>query len=74
MNYKTAWCAAALLAAGAAIASASEVPTRADQVRPLLIGAQAPEATVQSLDGTDVALQDIFAKQRTVLVFYRGGW
>ena len=74
MNKTTAFCAAVLLAGGAAAATAAEVPASADEVRPLLIGAQAPEATVQSLDGTDVALKDILAKQRSVLVFYRGGW
>ena len=74
MNKTTALCAAALFAGSALAATAAEVPASAAEVQPLLIGAQAPEATVQALDGTDVALKDILAKQRSVLVFYRGGW
>ena len=74
MNKTTALCAAVLFAGSALAATAADVPASAEEVQPLLIGAQAPEATVQSLEGTDVALKDILAKQRSVLVFYRGGW
>jgi hypothetical protein len=64
------------LVAAAAVAPAHAVDPApsAEEVQPLLIGAQAPDATVLTLDGTAVELKDILAKQRSVLVFYRGGW
>ncbi|REJ84945.1 MAG: hypothetical protein DWQ36_18805 [Acidobacteria bacterium] len=65
---------AASLAATALPAASAEVAASATEIRPLLIGAQAPDVAVQALDGSEVELKDILAKQRSVLVFYRGGW
>jgi cytochrome oxidase Cu insertion factor (SCO1/SenC/PrrC family) len=55
-------------------ASAAEVPDSAEKVTPLLIGATAPDVKLTTPDGEDVSLKDLLAKQRSVLVFYRGGW
>ena len=55
-------------------AAAAEVPDSAEKVTPLLIGATAPDATLATPEGDDVSLKDLLAKQRSVLVFYRGGW
>ncbi len=68
---------ALLLAAALAVvptASAAEVASAADQVRPLLIGAQVPAVTVRTDEGKPFALLDALRKQPTVLIFYRGGW
>ncbi len=70
--------AAGLSGAQAAGASADSVPqsvpSSAAEVRPLLIGAPAPEVTLVSLDGSPVGLREVLAQQPTILVFYRGGW
>ena len=52
----------------------SKVYSSASDIRPLNIGAKAPNATVQTPDNKDIDLHDAFKKQRTVLIFYRGGW
>jgi peroxiredoxin len=36
--------------------------------------AQAPAATVVKRDGTMIDLSEMWAKQKVVVVFYRGGW
>ena len=53
---------------------AGEIPTSADQVRPLLIGAEVPAVTLTTGAGEPFDLAQAFAKQRSVVVFYRGGW
>ena len=49
-------------------------PTSPGEIHPLLIGAQAPEATLHSADGTAVGLSDLLSEKPTILIFYRGGW
>ena len=50
------------------------VPQTADAVRPLLVGARAPQVALRDADGGAVDLSEILAKKPTVVVFYRGGW
>ncbi len=53
---------------------AAELPTRAEDVRPLLLGSASPTADLQTLDGSQLSLTQALAGRPTVLVFYRGGW
>jgi peroxiredoxin len=50
------------------------VADSAATTKPLTVGAKAPNATLQSLSGKDVSLLSLLKRQRTVLIFYRGGW
>ena len=50
------------------------VADSAAQAKPLMVGATAPDATLQALNGKDVSLSAILKRRRTVLIFYRGGW
>ena len=74
MHTKIALTTLAVLAFTAQAATASDVPDSADKVQPLLIGAQVPAATVQTLDGQSVGLAQVFSKQPSIVIFYRGGW
>ena len=65
--------------AGAALVCASpvlaaEVPTSAEDVRPLLVGSAVPEVELPTVDGGDVDLLAAARAQPTILIFYRGGW
>ena len=53
---------------------AALVPEVATNVRPLLVGAQAPSVQLTSAGGEIVDLATVLAGKPTVLVFYRGGW
>ena len=70
----------AMLALGFAVvgsvqaADRAEVPDSAQGIRPLLIGATIPQTTVKDAKGADVALADVFRKEPTILIVYRGGW
>jgi peroxiredoxin len=52
----------------------SQIPEKAEDISPLLIGEQIPEAQLLDANGKDVKLQTILKEKPTVLVFYRGGW
>jgi hypothetical protein len=43
-------------------------------VRPLLIGTEVPDVTLQTVDGADVFLREQTGNKPTIIVFYRGGW
>ena len=65
---------ALLLTAGLAGASASDLPTAPDQVRPLLIGSQAPGGVWPNASGEGFDLGEALDAGPTVLVFYRAHW
>lgn len=50
------------------------IASSAESVRPLGVGDTVPEVEVRSVAGEPVGLHALVARQRTVLVFYRGGW
>lgn len=54
--------------------SAQNVPSNAEDIKPLLIGATLPNANLVSPNGEQINLKNILSSKPTVLVFYRGGW
>jgi peroxiredoxin len=64
--------AAALLLSASAVAAG--LPANEEAVRPIAVGAKAPTAVLDSLDGASVNLAELFAAKPTILIFYRGGW
>lgn len=54
--------------------ASAQIPGKAEDISPLLIGETLPKATLQDADGQKVQLKDILEEKPTVLVFYRGGW
>lgn len=52
----------------------AQVPEKAEDISPLLIGESLPNATLLDTNGSEVSLQTILKEKPTVLVFYRGGW
>ncbi len=63
---------AALVCASPALAA--DVPTTAEEVRPLLVGSAVPEVELPATDGGVVDLAAAARAQPTILIFYRGGW
>lgn len=58
----------------AALAAAAPLAPTAAAARPLGVGAKAPDASVRTVDGAEVALRPTLAGRPTVLIFYRGSW
>jgi peroxiredoxin len=52
----------------------ADVPQKAEDISPLLIGETIPEVSLQTIDGQSVSLTKEVTRQPTVLIFYRGGW
>ena len=46
----------------------------ASEVRPLSIGSPVPDVEVQDHTGKPVSLHSILGRQKSVIIFYRGGW
>ena len=56
-------------------AGAAEIALKPEQIRPLLNGQSVPAGLqVQDSKGATVDLSALLAEQKTILVFYRGGW
>jgi len=74
MKYLTTlFLAICLLTSCAGVDNDSPVPTSANEVTPLLIGADVPELSLQNPVNQSVSLRDI-GENGTLYVFYRGGW
>ena len=65
---------AVLLAAGLAAAGEPPIPAAPDQVRPLLIGSEAPGGVWPDAAGGEFDLGEALQAGPTVLVFYRAHW
>jgi len=52
----------------------AQLPSRAEDVSPLLVGEMLPNASVQTLDNKVINLSPIFKVKKTILIVYRGGW
>jgi len=62
-----------LLCAGC-LAFAGDPATEPTMIQPLLIGADAPSATLTDTEGRDIAFADLIKGGPAVVVFYRGAW
>lgn len=52
----------------------SQIPGKAEDISPLLIGESLPKATLKDAEGKATSLKTLLEEKPTVLVFYRGGW
>ena len=64
----------ALLLLVPALGAPEQLPARAEETRPLAVGARAPDAVLRTVEGADVRLDGILQGRLVALVFYRGGW
>lgn len=68
---KSAFLALALIFS---IVLTAQVPEEAEDISPLLIGENLPDAALVDANGIKVSLHKLIKEKPTVLVFYRGGW
>ncbi|MFQ5865721.1 MAG: hypothetical protein ACE5IW_10875 [bacterium] len=50
------------------------LPTSAEDIRPILVGATVPRLTLTTVDGSSFDLNTAISEKPAVLIFYRGGW
>ena len=50
------------------------VADSAQEIRPLLIGADIPDVTLSTPGHEQVVLREAMAEKPTILIYYRGGW
>jgi len=63
-----------LAALSSAPLARAELAASAEQVRPILLNAMAPDSPLRTLNDQPTTLHAALAGKPTVLVFYRGGW
>jgi peroxiredoxin len=51
----------------------AQLPEKAEDISPLLIGEKIPDVTIKNAESTAIKTTELFNK-KTVLIFYRGGW
>jgi peroxiredoxin len=54
--------------------SFKEVYSSAENVRPLLVGAEIPSVSLTRRDGSPCELAELIKTKPSVIIFYRGGW
>jgi peroxiredoxin len=52
----------------------AQLPERAEDISPLLIGETMPDQELFNTEGQKVSFHDLLKDKMTVLIFYRGGW
>ena len=52
----------------------AQLPEKAEDISPLLIGEKIPETQVLTIEGKSVSTSDLFKAGITIVIFYRGGW
>lgn len=50
------------------------IPSKAEDISPLLIGETIQGGTLLTMDGVPIKFPDVIKKRKTILIFYRGGW
>lgn len=63
-----------LAALFATITGFAQLPNKAEDISPLLIGEKVPEVEITALSGSAVHLTEQVKAKRAVVIFYRGGW
>lgn len=54
--------------------NSQNIPDKATDISPLLIGEQIPEVQLRTMTDETVSLKNITQSKPSVLIFYRGGW
>lgn len=52
----------------------AQLPEKATDISPLLIGEIIPDAVLKNPDGIEVTMSNVLSLKPTVIMFYRGGW
>ncbi len=55
-------------------ATPSNVPTSAEDINPLPVGAEMPQLILKTVDGKSFDLNAAVADKPTILIFFRGEW
>lgn len=50
------------------------IAENAEDVCPVKIGTEIPNAIVRTVDNKEISLKEMIGKQKSIIIFYRGGW
>ena len=67
------WLGLLLLSLGTVLGK-SRIANSAEEICPLLPGVMIPAVTLLRQDGSPIDLVEEVSRQRSILIFYRGGW
>lgn len=52
----------------------NKIAKSAEDVCPIKIGAEIPSAIIRTIKGEEIDIRELAKNQKTVVIFYRGGW
>ena len=50
------------------------IANNAEDVCPIKIGTEIPNTIVRTIDNKEISLKEMIGKQKSIIIFYRGGW
>lgn len=56
------------------IAEENKIAKSAEEICPVKIGMEVPSAIIESITGSDIDIKEIVKDQKSIIIFYRGGW
>ena len=54
--------------------NSGRVSNSAEEVCPIKIGAEIPDAIIKTLDHKEISIREIIDGKKSIIIFYRGGW
>lgn len=52
----------------------NKVANSVNEICPVKIGTEVPSAMIKSINGNDLDIKEIVKDQKSIIIFYRGGW
>lgn len=63
-----------LILGGIMFAEENKIAKSAEDICPIKIGMEVPSAIIKSITGSDIDIKEIVKDQKSIIIFYRGGW
>ncbi|MDH7603699.1 MAG: peroxiredoxin-like family protein [Melioribacter sp.] len=52
----------------------NKVAKSSEDICPIKIGAEIPSAIIKTIEGKEVDIKEVIKRQKSIVIFYRGGW
>jgi len=56
------------------VAEENKIAKSAEDICPVKIGTEIPSALIKSINGNELDIKEIAKDQKSIIIFYRGGW
>ena len=71
---KTVYILLLLITGSIMVAEENKIAKSAEDICPVKIGTEIPSALIKSINGNELDIKEIAKDQKSIIIFYRGGW